>query len=68
MFKQSTGSTPHRYVMERRVARAKTLLARSSVSLKDISTQVGFGDQAHLTTVFKRLTGATPKQFREQSV
>lgn len=67
MFKQSTGSTPHRYVMERRIERAKELLAHSQISIKEISNRVGFGDQAHLTTVFKRLTGVTPKQFREQT-
>lgn len=67
MFKQSTGLTPHRYVMERRVARAKDLLAQSQLSIREISHSVGFSDQAHLTTVFKRLTGTTPKQFREQS-
>lgn len=67
MFKLSTGLTPHRYVMERRVARAKELLSQSQISIKEISTSVGFADQAHLTTVFKRLTGATPKQYRERT-
>ncbi|RJG03996.1 helix-turn-helix domain-containing protein [Noviherbaspirillum sedimenti] len=68
MFKLSTGLTPHRYVMERRVARAKELLAHSPMSIGELSTCLGFGDQAHLTTVFKRLTGTTPKNFREQAV
>ncbi|RJF95567.1 helix-turn-helix domain-containing protein [Noviherbaspirillum saxi] len=68
MFKLSTGLTPHRFVMDRRVARAKKLLAHSQMSIKEISACLGFGDQAHLTTVFKSFTGTTPKIFREQAI
>lgn len=67
MFKLRTGLTPHAYVTERRVARAKELLAHSKTSIKEISVQLGFVDQAHMTTVFKRSTGTTPKKFREQT-
>lgn len=67
MFKLRTGLTPHAYVTERRVLRAKELLAQSNISIKEISAQLGFVDQAHLTTVFKRSTGTTPKKFREQT-
>ncbi len=66
MFKKSTGVTPHRYVTERRIACAKELLLRTQLPIKDISNQLGFGDQAHLSTAFKRVTGTTPKRFREQ--
>ena len=66
MFKLSTGATPHRYVMERRVAKAKELLEDRDISIKEISARLGFGDQAHFTTVFKNLSGTTPKKFREQ--
>lgn len=68
MFKLSTGRTPHRYVMERRVARAKELLALGTMPITEIGICLGFGDQSHLTTVFKKHTGTTPKHFREQSV
>ncbi|MCC6076075.1 helix-turn-helix domain-containing protein [Pseudomonas sp. GCM10022188] len=67
MFKLRTGLTPHGYVTERRIARAKELLTRSQMSIKEISALLGFGDQAHMTTVFKRCTGTTPKKFREQA-
>ncbi|WP_207080864.1 helix-turn-helix domain-containing protein [Novosphingobium sp. KA1] len=66
MFKARTGQTPHRYVMERRVAKARELLARGKTPIKEISASLGFADQAHLTQVFKRLTGITPKRYREQ--
>lgn len=67
MFKRSTGLTPHRYVMERRIAQARNLLTHSPLSLHEISAMVGFSDQSHMTTVFKRLTGVTPGQFRDKS-
>jgi AraC family transcriptional regulator len=67
MFKLRTGLTPHAYVTERRIARVKELLIHSPMSIKEISVHVGFGDQAHMTTVFKRCTGTTPKRFREQA-
>lgn len=67
MFKLRTGLTPHAYVTERRIARAKELLIHSKMSIKEISVDLGFGDQAHMTTVFKRYTRTTPKKFREQA-
>lgn len=67
MFKRSTGLTPHRYVTERRIARARTLLANSNLPLHEISAMLDFGDQSHMTTVFKRLTGITPGQFRKNA-
>lgn len=68
MFKISTGLPPHRYVMERRIERAKELLSNGNMSIGEISVRLGFGDQSHLTTVFKRLAGVTPKKFRERSL
>lgn len=67
MFKRSTGLTPHRYVTERRIARARTLLANSNLPLHEISAMLDFGDQSHMTTVFKRMTGITPGQFRKNA-
>ena len=67
MFKQSTGLSPYRYVLERRVAHAKELLLNSQMPIKEISIQSGFSDQAHLTTVFKKQTGLTPAKFRSNA-
>ena len=64
LFKQSEGITPHQYILQRRVERAQILLRRSQFSLAEIAASVGFCDQSHLTRCFKRLTGATPTQFR----
>jgi AraC family transcriptional regulator len=60
-FKQSVGISPHQYVIQRRVDRAKQLLLQGKMSLSEIAIACGFSHQSHLTRHFKRLTGVTPK-------
>ncbi|MET0649092.1 MAG: AraC family transcriptional regulator [Pyrinomonadaceae bacterium] len=64
-FKQTTGTPPHRYVSNCRVERAKTLLAEDELPLVEVGLSVGFQTQSHFTTLFHRLTGVTPKAFRD---
>ncbi|BAU15386.1 transcriptional regulator [Leptolyngbya sp. NIES-3755] len=64
LFKQAMGISPHQYVIQQRVERAKVMLSRTDLSIADIATQVGFSSQSHLTQQFKRVTGLTPKQVR----
>jgi AraC family transcriptional regulator len=64
-FKQATGTPPHRYVINCRVERAKTLLADDALPLVEVGLSVGFQTQSHFTTLFHRLTGVTPKAFRD---
>lgn len=63
LFKQSTQLTPHQYVVQRRVARAKQLLIEGKLVIADIALQVGFAHQSHLNRHFKRLIGVTPRVF-----
>ena len=62
-FKMATGMTPHLYLLQRRVERAKRLLA-GEASIAEIAFACGFVTQAHLTTAFHKLVGATPKTYR----
>lgn len=66
LFKKSTGLTPHQYVMNCRIERAKNLLSRTENPIEKISEQVGFQSQSHFTNVFRKLIGATPKVYREK--
>ncbi len=66
LFKQSTGSTPHQYVIQCRVERARQLLAQGGLSIGQIATVAGFADQSHLTYHFKRLLGVTPRQYLQR--
>jgi AraC family transcriptional regulator len=64
LFKRAIGTSPHQYVIQQRVERAKTMLSKTDLAIADIALQVGFSSQSHLTQQFKRFTGVTPKQVR----
>lgn len=65
MFKQSVGISPHQYVIQQRVERAKTLLKQSDRAIIDIALDCGFSSHSHLSKQFRQLTGTTPKSFRQ---
>lgn len=67
LFKNSLGLSPHQYLLQNRVERAKKLIAiAGKPELVDIGLQVGFYDQAHFTKAFKRIVGIPPKRFFKQ--
>ena len=65
LFKQSTGYTPHQYLIRCRVKKAKELLRQRQLSIADVAYQVGFANQGHLNYHFKRCTGITPKAMQK---
>lgn len=67
-FRESTGLSPHRYLTQRRLARARDLLSVSALSLAEVALRCGFSSQAHFTQYFHRESGATPNQFRKAQV
>ena len=67
LFKHATGISPHQYVIQKRVERAKVLLSKTDLAIANIALQVGFSSQSHLNQQFKRFTGMTPKQVRPSS-
>ena len=64
-FTRSTGVTPHRWLMQRRVELAKDLMLTTDASLVDVSLMCGFSDQSHFTRVFAEATGETPGRWRQ---
>ena len=64
LFKESTGRSPHQYLLGRRVERAKALLRETKLPILDVAIQSGFADQSHLTKVFRRTLRVTPRRFR----
>lgn len=65
-FKRSTGLAPHRYVVERRVERAREMLLSGGAPIPEVARRVGFYDQSHLARHTKRLLGATPEKIRRE--
>jgi AraC family transcriptional regulator len=63
-FKEAAGVGPQRYVIQRRLERAKTLMRRTHETLAQIAQEAGFADQSHLTSIFRREMGVTPGRFR----
>jgi len=66
LFKEATGSTPLRYVTERRVQAAKQALASEDSSLVDVALEHGFGSLDNFIRVFRRSTGDTPARYRKR--
>jgi AraC-like DNA-binding protein len=66
-FKRTTGLPPYRYVIGRRIERAKQLmLTARDVSLAEVALHVGFSDQSQFSHHFKRVIGVTPGEFKRQ--
>jgi len=64
-FARSTGISPHRWLMQRRVEVAKDLMLTTDTSLVEISLRCGFSDQSHFTRVFAEAAGETPGRWRQ---
>jgi len=63
-FRETTGVTPHRYVLNRRVERARRLLGETEMSIAEVAFLCGFSSQAHLTPAFRKAYGLTPGEYR----
>ena len=67
MFKLSTGMSPHQYLRQFRVERARDMLLKSRASITEVALAVGFCDQSHLGANFKKVFGMTPNEFRRNA-
>ena len=63
-FRAATGTSPHTFILRRRIEHAQTLLATTKSTVADIAFSVGFRTQAHFTTVFRRHVDDTPHRWR----
>jgi len=65
LFHQTTGESPHQFVLRQRIEHAQRLLKETSVPLAQIALESGFANQSHLTRAFKRHLGLTPRAYRQ---
>jgi AraC family transcriptional regulator len=63
-FKRSVGMPPHRYLLRRRIERARELLTDTNMTLAEIALMLGFSDQSHFARRFRESVGTTPSAYR----
>jgi AraC family transcriptional regulator len=63
-FREATGCAPHRYLVARRLQRARLLLGEPGATISDVALRTGFADQPHLTRLFRREFGVTPGTYQ----
>jgi len=66
-FKQAAGVPPHQFMIQRRVDRAKEMLAERNSSIAEIAARTGFNSPIQLTRAFRRVVGVTPSEFRRST-
>ena len=66
-FRAATGLTPHQYVRERRLERARHLLSTTPMPVTDVCQAVGFTSLGSFSTLFRRATGLSPIAFRSST-
>jgi AraC family transcriptional regulator len=63
LFRRAFGVPPHRYVLQRRLARGADYLSSSGFEIAEIALRTGFSSQSHFTTAFRRAFGVTPRRY-----
>lgn len=66
MFREATGKTPHRYLLELRLEEARTLVAGGEMPLIAVAELCGFSSHAHLSTAFRARFGVSPSAYRRE--
>jgi AraC family transcriptional regulator len=64
IFRTTMGTSPHQYLVQRRVERAKALLSARELPLAEIAVTCGFSSQSHLSAEFRRRVGTSPARYR----
>jgi AraC-like DNA-binding protein len=63
VFKKAFKKTPHQYMLEKRISKAKQLLRYECAKVKDVAKECGYKDEFHFSKTFKKSTGITPKVY-----
>jgi AraC-like DNA-binding protein len=67
LFKAETSVSPNQYLRSLKMKKAKALLKDSFLSIKEITSLVGFNDRSHFSRDFKSLFGQNPSEFRARN-
>jgi AraC-like DNA-binding protein len=66
-FRAATGSSPHQFILRRRVERARTLIEQGELSLSESAIAAGFADHSQMATTFRKLLHVPPSHFRRST-
>lgn len=66
LFRKTSGTTPHQFVLHCRIQHAKALLAEPSHSILDVALASGFRTHQHFSRIFRRQVGIPPSIYRSQ--
>ena len=66
MFRKSTGLSPHQFVLQSRVERAKKILRTADTRVLDVAVACGFKTQQHFARVFRQVCGVSPTEYRQE--
>lgn len=64
LFKQETGSTPLKYIIQKKIEKAQLILVTEDISVKNLAYKLSFEDYSYFNRVFKKTTGITPKEYK----
>ena len=67
IFREYTGFAPSQYIQEVRINMAKEMLTNTSKSIKEIAFELGYENKDYFFTVFRKVTGMTPVNYRKQT-
>ena len=65
IFKNEWGTTPHQYLLAKKLSTAGTMLLNSPKAIKEIASEVGFEDEYYFSSIFKKKMGCSPKYYRK---
>ena len=65
-FRKATGMPPHRWRMQRRVERARQMLADGDLPVAEIALSVGYDDPSQFAAAFRKIVGVSPAQYRRE--
>lgn len=68
IFKEALGKSPQEFLLNYRMVKAAELLKLTKLSVGDISSAVGYGNQLHFSRAFKNIYGVSPKKWRTEQI
>lgn len=64
-FAEQVGVSPKKYILTKRIERAKELLQLSNINIFEVSNSIGYEDQFYFCRIFKKMTGVSPSDYRK---